>query len=260
MSDVISEIQRDYICNLLQKDERSDGRALDEYREISVETDVIDKAEGSARVRIGDTQVVVGVKMQLGEPFPDTPDKGVIIINVELGPLASPLFEAGPPRENAIELARVTDRGIRESGAIDLSKLCIEVGEKVWLIFIDVHVLDDNGNIMDAAALGAIAALLTTKIPHKRYETGKKDEPLSIQDVPVAITAVELDGKILFDPGLYEEGVASTKLTVIFNGDGDISGMQKSGACPLTEEQIMYIVDTAVDKAKSIRETYLKKV
>ena len=126
MSDnIVAEIKKEYIYDLAKRDERADGRALDQYRNISIETGVISKAEGSARVQIGDTQVLVGVKIQPGEPFPDTPDKGVIITNAELIPLASPTFESGPPREGAIELARVVDRGIRESGALDLAKLCI---------------------------------------------------------------------------------------------------------------------------------------
>jgi exosome complex component RRP42 len=138
MSEVMSKLKKDYVYNLMLKGQREDGRAFDEMRDITVETNVIDKAEGSAKVQYGDTQVLVGVKLQLGTPFPDSPDVGVIITSLELNPIASPTFEAGPPRENAIEMARVTDRGIRESGAIDLTKLCITEGEKVWMIFIDV--------------------------------------------------------------------------------------------------------------------------
>ncbi|MGA7075914.1 MAG: hypothetical protein WBZ42_05130 [Halobacteriota archaeon] len=164
MNDVIAEIRKDYIYGLAKRSERADGRAFDEYRPIQVEVGLIDKAEGSARVKIGDTQVLVGVKLQPGEPFADAPDTGVIITNVELVPLASPSFEPGPPDENAIELARVVDRGVRESGAIDLSQLTLPDG-KVWLIFIDVHVLDHDGNLMDAAALGALAALVNAKMP-----------------------------------------------------------------------------------------------
>ena len=230
--EVITEIQRDYIYNMIKKGERVDGRSFNDYREISIETNVIDRAEGSARVKIGDTQVLVGVKIQPGEPYPDSPDKGVIITNVELVPLASPMFEPGPPNESAVELARVVDRGIRESNAIDLQKLCIEEGKTVWIIFIDVHVLDYNGNLVDASALGAIAALMTAHIPNKQYNLGEEDEILPIRDIPVAITAIEFEGETIFDPSLYEEKVASVKLTVISNNKGALSGMQKSGKGP----------------------------
>jgi exosome complex component RRP42 len=251
--DVIAEIKRDYIFSLAAQGDRADGRKFDEYREITIETGVIDKAEGSARVKIGNTQVIVGVKMQPGEPFPDTPDTGVIITNLELVPLASPTFESGPPREDAIELARVTDRGVRESGAIDLSKLCIEAGQKVWMVFIDVHVLDHDGNLMDAASLGAIAALLTTKMPNAKFGFGE-DAPLPLKDVPVAVTAVNIGGAILLDPGLDEGSVAPCKLTVITNKEGALAGMQKSGVGALTPDQIKQIVHLAKDKANVLRE------
>ncbi len=252
--DVIAEIKRDYIYSLASQGDRADGRKFDEYRTISVETGVINKAEGSARVKIGDSMVVVGIKVQPGEPFPDSPDTGVIITNLELVPLASPTFESGPPREEAIELARVVDRGVRESGAIDLSKLCIESGQKVWMVFIDVHVLDHDGNLMDAASLGAIAALRTTKIPNAKFGLGE-DAMLPLNDVPIGVTAINLGGAILLDPSLDEESVAPCKLTVITNKEGAISGMQKSGVGTLTPDQINHIIRLAKDKAKVLRET-----
>jgi exosome complex component RRP42 len=257
-NEIMSELRKDYIYNLMIKGEREDGRKFDEYREITIDTNVIEKAEGSARVKLGDTHVVVGVKIQTGTPFPDTPDKGVIITNLELIPLASPVFESGPPREDAIELARVVDRGIRESESIDLSKLCITPGEKVWMVFIDVHVLDDGGNIMDAASLGAIAALMTAKLPAQKFGVGEEDTPVPMRDVPVAVTAVEIGGAIMLDPSLNEQSIAGTKLTVISNQDGGLSGMQKSGVSPLTTEQINYIVDISIEKAKELREKFLE--
>ncbi|MDY6966076.1 MAG: exosome complex protein Rrp42 [Halobacteriota archaeon] len=257
-AEIITEIQKDYMYTLIKRGERIDGRALDEYRPISIETGLIDKAEGSARVRIGDSQVLVGVKIQTGEPFPDTPDKGVIITNAELVPLASPSFETGPPNPESVELARVVDRGVRESGAIDLSKLCIEEGEKVWMIFIDIHILDHDGNLIDAAALGAIAALLTTKIPKKRYGLGEEDEDLSVKDIPVAVTAIEFEGEIILDPNQYEEKIASSKITAISNTDGALSGMQMSGIESLDEETVNKMVGLAIEKSKEIREKFLE--
>jgi exosome complex component RRP42 len=256
-NEIISVIQKDYINNLMLKGKRLDDRAFDEYRNISIQTGIINKAEGSASVELGETKIIVGVKIMPGTPFPDTPDKGVIITNAEFIPLASPEFESGPPRENAIELSRVVDRGIRESGAIDLKKLCIIEGEKVWMIFIDIHILDNCGNLIDAAALGSIAALLNARIPKERFGLGE-DTPLSLRDIPVSTTAVDIGSGILFDPSIDEERVADTKLSVITNQDGALSGMQKSGNGSLTPEQINYIVEISCRKAKEIREKFLE--
>ncbi len=251
--DVIAEIKKDYIYSLAGQGDRADGRKFDEFRPINIEVGVINKAEGSARVWIGDSQVVVGVKIQPGEPFPDTPDTGVIITNLELVPLASPTFETGPPREDAIELARVVDRGVRESGAIDLSKLCIESGQKVWMVFIDVHVLDHDGNLMDASSLGAIAALRNAMIPNSKFGLGE-DAKLPLNDVPAGITAVKIGSAIMLDPSLDEENVASCKLTVITNKEGALAGMQKSGVGTLTPDELKYIVHIAKEKANVLRQ------
>jgi exosome complex component RRP42 len=257
VSSVISEIRKDYIYNLLLKGERADGRSFDQYRKICVETNVIRKAEGSARVKLGSSQVLVGVKMQPGEPFPDAPNRGVIITNAELVPLASPSFEPGPPNETGIELARVVDRGVRESKSVDLEALAIVPGKQVWIIFIDVHILDDVGNILDASSLGAIAALLTTKVPASKFGLGE-DYPLPVKDIPIATTAIEFGDVLMFDPDVDEESIANTRLTVITTADGSICGMQKSGTGILKPEQVYRIVDIACEKAKEIREKFLE--
>ncbi|MHC1624276.1 MAG: exosome complex protein Rrp42 [Candidatus Methanospirareceae archaeon] len=254
--EVMEDIRKDYVYDLIESGKRVDGRGFRDYRKISVERDIIIKAEGSALVKLGDTLVLVGVKLEPGEPFSDAPDKGIIMTNAELRPGASPDFETGPPNENSVELARVVDRGIRGSETIDLEKLCIEEGEKVWMTFIDIHALDNDGNLIDAAALGAIASLLNTRIPNERYGLTGEDT-LSIQDTPVAVTMVKIGENILVDPNLHEENAAASKLTVISNTDGTVSGMQKSGSAGLKEEEIVEMVEIGIEKAGEIRERYL---
>ncbi len=258
-NEAVSRLKRDYIYNLVLQGKRQDEREFGEWRDLVVETNVVDKAEGSARIQIGDTQVMVGIKVQVGTPFPDSADKGVIITSMELNPIASPNFEAGPPRENAIEMARVVDRGIRESGAIDLNKLCITEGEEVWIVFIDVHVLNDGGNILDAASLGSIAALMTTTIPAEREGKGE-DFKMPIREMPVAVSFVDLGGEMVTDPTYEEESVADTRIIVVTNQDGSICAMQKSGAGKLSQEQLMKAVDRASEIAVNIRESHLSKI
>ena len=117
--DVVPEITKQSIKNLVSNDKREDGRGLDEYREISIETDVISKAEGSARVKIGGTQVIVGIKPQLGSPFPDTPDLGVLMTNCEMLPMADPTFEPGPPSAIAVATPAILPVPIRPASETD---------------------------------------------------------------------------------------------------------------------------------------------
>jgi exosome complex component RRP42 len=255
--EIVEDIRKDYVYDLIGSGKRIDGRGFLDYREISVERDIITKAEGSALVKIGDTSVLVGVKLETGTPFSDAPNKGIIMTNAELRPGASPDFESGPPNENSVELARVVDRGIRGSETINLEKLCIEEGEKVWMTFIDIHALDNDGNLIDAAALGAIVSLLHARIPNERYGITGKEDTLSIRDRPVAVTLVKIRDNILVDPNLSEENAATCKLTVISNADGTISGVQKSGSEGLKEEEITEMLEIGIKKAGELRDKYL---
>ncbi len=250
--DILMEIKKDYVLSKIRDGERIDGRKFDEIRPIEIQTGLIAKAEGSALVKLGNTMVVAGVKMQPGEPFPDTPDQGIIITNAELVPLASPTFEPGPPDENAIELARVVDRGIRHSEAVDLKELCIEEGEKVWVIFIDIWALDDDGNLMDASALAAIAALMNTTVPAERFEVGE-DFPLAVKDLPVAITSLVFEDKILVDPCLDELSIGKNTITITTDQNDNIVSIQKSGPFLLKEEVFDRLIDLSIEKAKEVR-------
>jgi exosome complex component RRP42 len=250
-----SHLTGERIKQYLAEGKRFDGRKPEEFREITIETGVSKNAEGSARVKIGKTEVIVGVKMAVSAPYADSPTKGNLMVTAELLPLSSPRFESGPPKFPAIELGRLTDRGIRESKFIDVEKLCIVEGEKVWTIFIDIYSLNDDGNLLDAAGIGAIAALKNAKIP--KYD--EKEEkvlygelsdvsiPLS-KEIPISITAHKIGNKIIVDPTREEEDVAETRVT-IGSTNGVISSMQKGDSKELTVEEFSEALDL-VEKAE----------
>jgi len=249
---IVPLIKRDYISKLAAEGKRIDGRRFDEYRKIEIETNVVNKAEGSARVKIGNTQVLTGIKMAVGEPYSDSPESGVLTTAAELIPLASPDFEAGPPRENAIELARVVDRGVRESEVVELDKLCLEPGEKVWVVFIDIHILDYDGNLFDAASLASLAALSTTTVPATRFEVGE-DYPLSLKEPPISCTSVKFDNFVVIDPSLDEAEIADARLTVATDKNGDIRAMQKGLNGSFTKEEIQKVIKVSLDNGREIR-------
>ncbi len=242
--DVVADLKRDYISKLLAKGMREDGRKFDEPRPLKIETGFVGSAEGSCRVTLGNTQVVVGVKLIMGEPFADTPNSGVLTTNAELIPMASETFESGPPDEVSIEVARVIDRGIREGHAVDMSKLVIEPAKEVWIMFVDVHVLDYDGNLFDAANIGANAAFKTAIVPAKRAGRGE-DYPLPVLHQPISVTSVKIDGKILVDPTHDEERVAEARLTVTTIENGNLCAMQKGLDGAFTHDEVLKIVETA---------------
>jgi len=256
---ITPSIKKDFLINLAKNGNREDGRKFDEYRKIEIEPGIISKAEGSARVKIGNTQVISGIKLDIGEPYPDSPDSGVMTTAAELIPLASPDFESGPPREDAIELARVVDRGIRESKAIDLDKLCIEPGEKVWIIFIDIHIIDYDGNLFDAASLASLAALMTTTVPSERFDLGE-NYPLPLKEPPISCTSVKFNDIVVMDPSLDEELIAEARLTVATDNNGDIRAMQKGLNGSFNKEEIKKVIKASIDNGKKIQEQLYKCV
>jgi exosome complex component RRP42 len=249
------------IQQMAEHGKRIDNRKPDEYREITIEKNVVTSAEGSARVRFGNTEVVAGVKMDVGEPFSDTPNEGVLMVGAEFVPLASPDFESGPPGEAAIELARVVDRAIRESKIMDVEKLCIKEGEKVWMIYVDIDILDDDGNLIDAASLAAIAALSQVKVPkldenYKVIYGERGSESLPLKGHALSTTFVKIGKTIFADPSLPEMEALDARLTVgTFDQKGKtmLSSMQKGGSEGFTQEEIEKIMDMAVKKGDELR-------
>jgi len=244
-----SDITGERIKKYLENGKRFDGRGLDEFREITIETGISKNAEGSARVKIGKTEVIVGVKMDVGEPYADSPDKGNLMVTAELLPLSSSRFENGPPKFPAIELGRVIDRGIRESKFIELEKLCIKKEQKVWTVFVDIYSINDDGNLFDAAGIGAIAALKNAKIPkydekkgHVLYgELSKEGLPLT-KDVPISITVHKIKNSLIVDPTREEEDISETRVTV-GSSEGVISSMQKGESKSLSIGEMNKILE-----------------
>ncbi|KAF0176726.1 MAG: exosome complex component RRP42 [Nitrospirae bacterium] len=202
--------------------------------------------------------MVAGVKLGAGEPFSDRPDEGVLIVNAELLPLASPEFEPGPPGAQAIELARVVDRAIRESKCIDFKKLAINE-EKVWMIYVDIDVLDDDGNLIDAAGLAAVAALSSAQMPSledEKINIGKKTGPLPMSGLPISATFVKINNRLMADPNIAEYKAIDARLTVgtIDKPEGiKLCSMQKGGSQGLTIEEVEQIIDMAIEKGEELR-------
>lgn len=251
------ESLRNHMIQLADKGIRFDGRKLTEFRKVKVEQGTIKTADGSAKVKFGETEVIVGIKMEVIEPYPDKPDGGTIIVGAELLPLSSPDFELGPPGIKAVELARVVDRGIRESKTIDFKKLCIEPGEKVWGLLIDICSINDAGNLIDASALAVLAALKNTTFPkydgekvNYKERTNKK---LPLSKEPITVTVIKIGNNFIVDPDIEEEKVIDARLTAASEKNNILYALQKGGEFSLTSDEIMKMVDLALEKAKELR-------
>ncbi|XP_020684891.1 exosome complex component RRP45B isoform X2 [Dendrobium catenatum] len=189
--------EKKFIESALSKNIRVDGRSPVDYRQLTIK---FGREDGSSEVQLGETHVIGLVSGQIVQPYRDRPNEGTLAIFTEFSPMADPAFEPGRPGEFAIELGRLIDRGLRESRAVDMESLCIVAGKSVWAIRVDLHILDNGGNLIDTANIAALAALLTYRKPECTLggENGqdvvvhdpevREPLPLIIHHMPVAVT------------------------------------------------------------------------
>ncbi len=256
---IISKIEKNYIKSNLKKGERIDGRGLWEYRDFKIESDIIASAEGSADVLLGDTRIITGLKYDVGTPFPDLPNEGVCTVMAELLPLASPLFERGPPDEQSIELARVVDRGIRHADCVQTKKLCIKEREAVYILFVDMYVINHAGNLIDTGGVGALTSLISAHIPEGiigenglewtgKYLTGET----LVKELPLVTTYGKIDDIIFLDPNLPEELVSEGRIS-ISTTESKITSIQKSGVATFSIDEIKMLCKDSMEQAKKVR-------
>ena len=222
----VPKLLRDHLATLADGDERLDGRGRFEPRDLNIEVDVLPRAEGSAMVRMGDTIVYAGIKFQIMTPYPDRPSSGGFMTTAEVRPVCGRHWEAGPPSEEAIELGRVVDRGIRESGCLDMAGLCILPGEKAWQVLLDLFAVSDDGNLFDAFATAGIVALRNATLPGERFDVGE-DIPLSVSKTPVMCSYHRVGGRFVHDATRREEIGGDERIHITLGDDGHVHSLQK---------------------------------
>ncbi|MCK5022981.1 MAG: RNA-binding protein, partial [Candidatus Aenigmarchaeota archaeon] len=157
------------------------------------------------------------------------------------------------------------DRGIRESKSIDTKKLCVEKGEKVWMVFIDINPINHDGNLLDAAGIAAITALHSAKMP--KYDKkedkvlyGEDDKPLPINNMPIPVTFGFIDGKVMVDPRIEEERAIQTRITITTMTNGNITALQKARPGAFTLESLEEATDISIKLGKEIRKLIKKSL
>lgn len=250
---IMSQVRREVMNGTLETGKRFDGRAFGEFRPVEVQKGVIGTAEGSAIAKVGATTALVAVKFDVVTPFADRPTEGVMMMNSELLPTASPVFETGPPGEESIELARVVDRGLRSAEIVDMKSFYIEEG-KVLGMFLDIYALNHAGNLTDAASIAAAAALLDAKMPkieEGKIIRGESTGPLNPKAVPISTTMVKVGNSWLVDPTRDEERVQETSITISTTKEHVCSMQKRNGA--VTKDELLSNIDIAFKTGNDIR-------
>ncbi len=254
MSDILSLINANSVKQTIKQGKRQDNRAFDQIRDLEIKTSVLSSADGSAWVKLGNTEVVAGIKFAIGTPYPDSPDEGSMSLNLELTGISSPDFSTGPPQIDALEYGRVADRAIRSAKCIDFKKLAIVPGEKVLILFIDCVAINADGNLIDATELAALAAIKNAKIPklNENNELISKeysDNKIELLNIPISFTFEKIEDKIIIDPTENEEYASDARFSIGLVNDTIVS-CQKSKGGVFSEDEIFTMIDLSVKKYK----------
>ncbi|KAM9857499.1 exosome complex component RRP45 isoform 2-T2 [Aulostomus maculatus] len=262
----LSNCERDFLLRAIEEKKRLDGRQTYDYRRIKI---TFGTDYGCCFVDLGKTRVMAQVSCELVAPKDSRPNEGIVFLNVELSPMASPAFEQGRQSELLVKLNRQLERCLRNSKCIDTESLCVVSGEKVWQIRVDVHTLNHDGNLMDAASIAAITALCHFRRPDVSiqgdevtvYSPEERDPiPLSIYHMPISVSFsfFQQGTFLLVDPCEREERVMDGLLMIAMNKHREICSIQSSGGIMLLKEQVMRCSKIASVKVSEITDVISK--
>lgn len=258
--DMIKVINAEKAKKLFEQSKRADNRGLLDIRKLDIKKGVMNSADGSAWVKLGNTEVIAGVKFAVGTPYPDSPDEGTIVVNLEMSGIASADIDTGPPSIEAMEYGRVVDRVIRSSECIDFKGLSIVTNEKSFIMYVDCYTINADGNIIDATQYAAMAALLDTRIPKldennnivpKEYTEQKLK--INKEKLAVSFTFGKYKDKLILDTTEIEDLATETRFTVGVCGDNIVAYHKGGGKGTFKIEEINKIMDIATAKYQGIK-------
>jgi exosome complex component RRP43 len=190
-------------------------------------------------------------------PSSEAPADGQLVVSVEMTALSSPSYRPG----RAPSITHVIQQRLTEvlvgCGVLKLSDLCIGEGQAVWVVYLDLYILNAAGSLLDAALLAAVAALQDTKLPAvhlteegnvERDEQQAADDnanssssgsgwgpssssragpswmPLQLHDTPLCLTCGVYQGQLIADPDHEEEALMTASISVILGRKQELLG------------------------------------
>jgi len=257
----ISTCEKSFLLEALWEGKRIDGRGTLENRDLEI---VYGLDWGSVQVNLGKILALAQVSCQVVEPTFSRPNEGVLSINVELTSLAAPKFEGLRNSDDGVEIGRLLERTLKESRCMDLESLCIVAEEKVWEIRLDIHILNHEGNMFDAASIAGLCALCHFRRPDVTlkgdivtiHPLSERDPvPLGIQHHPVTTTFGLFEypgGETLYviDPSKIEEEAMLGKMVLGVNGYKEMCTLHLAGQVLVDKKMILRLANIAADKSK----------
>lgn len=282
-----SQNEKAFVLQALSENLRLDGRQLDQFRPLELtfgdEYGVGDVKLGKTRSapslvlvkrsnKLIDFRVLAKVSAEVAVPYSDRPFDGIFTIVTELSPMVSPAFEVNRPTEAEILLSRLLEKTVRRSGALDTESLCLSAGRKCWSIRVDLHVLSNDGNLIDASCFAVVAALRHFRKPDTSMEgeivtvytpAEREPVPLSWLHSPFCISFSFYgdDGEItVVDATLPEEQIRTSACTISLNKHGEICQIAKLGGAAIEATALLHCTNIALSKTKDLSDFLDRKL
>jgi ribonuclease PH len=216
---------------------RSDGRAPDQVRAVTLETGYTKHAEGSCLVRMGDTWVLCTASVEDGVP-PFLRGKGQGWVTGEYGMLPRATNTRGRRNPNAsrsLEIQRLIGRSLR--AVTELKAL----GDRT--ITLDCDVLQADGGTRTAAITGACVALFLACEGLRRSDRLKA---WPIKELVSAVSVGIIDGEPRLDLHYEEDSRADVDMNVVMTADGKFIEVQGTAeAAPFDDVMLQAMLKLA---------------
>ncbi|KAK8850668.1 hypothetical protein IAR55_004588 [Kwoniella newhampshirensis] len=252
-------VQKEFLLAALAESRRLDGRLPLEMRKVDY---IFGEELGCVECRLGKTAVLAQVTATIAKPRDDRPYEGFLLINSEIGPMASSVYESGRASDDEVMITRLLEKSIRRTEAVDREALCIIAGEKVWHLRLTLHFLSDSGNLLDCAAMAGMAALRHFRKPEVEVIGDEviihsPDErapvPLAIHHTPLCLTFAYYENlQPILDPIHLEATLCAGTLTLTLNAQREICVLSKAGGTPLAADEIMGVVRVGVERVREM--------
>ncbi|KAK2153056.1 hypothetical protein LSH36_309g01034 [Paralvinella palmiformis] len=252
---------------------RNDGRGCEDYRSLDLETDVVSNSSGSSRVRLANTDILVGVKAELGEPAADKPSEGRIEFFVDCSANAAPEFEGRGGEDLALAISNTLAQSYDNVSSLDKRKLCVIPGHQCWVLYVDILLLECGGNLFDAASVAVKAALFNTKIPNLDVTKNEKGEPsLELRDdpfdcmrvdvaaAPCLVTLNKIGYHHVVDATREEESCTLARLIMGVTADGNVVTLKTEKSGSLDPESVFEMMQTGKRVGISLNNTLSAKL
>lgn len=257
---LLSEGEKAYITHGVQENFRSDGRSNEDYRQVDLETSLLSNTSGSARVRLANTEVLVGIKAELEKPRPEEPNFGYLEFFVDCSANATPQFEGRGGGVLATEITNLLYQAYSSKTIIDTKALCVHPGKLCWVLYVDVLLLECGGNLFDAVAIAVKAALFNTMIPNvsasmeegDELELDVSDDPydvrrIDVSDSPVVVTLSKIGNCQIVDATQEEEVCTLARLMIAVTSSGSITAVVKEGQGSLDPDSVIEMMQVFAD-------------